>query len=90
MKRHLAQYAIFPLQVLSNVPPKNSMHCVSDTVNTAGAFLGSVEGGSTNMTMSCTITWVGVDQVMDGAQQRLSQHLSPRSKSLVCPDETKP
>ena len=86
MKRHLAQYSIFPLQVLSNVPLKNSMHCVSDTVNTAGAFLGSVEGGSTNMTMSCTITWVGVDQVMDGAQQRLSQHLSPRSKSLVCQD----
>ena len=65
------------------------MHSFSDTAGTAlagGFSAGAVEGGRKNMTMSCTITWVGVAQVMHGAQQRLSQHLSPRSKSLVCPD----
>ena len=65
------------------------MHCFSDTAGTAiagGSSAGAVEVGRPNMTISCSITWVGVGQVMDGAQQRLSQHLSPRSKSLVCPD----
>ena len=51
-----------------------------DTATVGGSLAGTVDPGSMNMTVSCTITWAGEAPVTDGAKQRLFLRSLPRNE----------